>query len=144
MNLYVCVCVCVCVCVLVIQSCLTVCDSMDCSPPVSSVHQILQARRLDWVAILFSKESSQPMDRTQVSWIIGRFFIIWAHQGSPLYFPSFYSAECISHLLSTLSKLFYNPHISSIFVKTRSKASAIEESKGKKFCKLRLGSLYLW
>ena len=48
------VCVCVCVCVLVIQSCLTLCDSMDCSPPGSSVHRILQASILEWVAIPFS------------------------------------------------------------------------------------------
>ena len=45
---------CVCVCVLVAQSCLTLCDPMDCSPPGSSVHGILQARILEWVAISFS------------------------------------------------------------------------------------------
>ena len=50
----VCVCVCVCVCVLVIQSCLTLCSSMDCSPLISSVHGILQARILEWVAMPFS------------------------------------------------------------------------------------------
>ena len=49
-----CVCVCVCVCVLAAHSCLTLCDPMDCSPPGSSVHGILQARRLEWVAIPFS------------------------------------------------------------------------------------------
>ena len=50
-------CVCVCVCVLVTLI-LTVCDSMDCSPPESSVHGILQARILEWVAIPFSRGSS--------------------------------------------------------------------------------------
>ena len=45
------VCVCVCVCVWVAQSCLTLCDPMDCSPSGSSVHGILQARTLGWVAI---------------------------------------------------------------------------------------------
>ena len=40
-------------CVLVAQSCLILCDPMDCSPPGSSVHGILQARILDWVAISF-------------------------------------------------------------------------------------------
>ena len=49
---------CVCVCVLVIQSCLTLCEPIDCSPPGSSVHRILQAGRLKWVAISFSRESS--------------------------------------------------------------------------------------
>ena len=47
---------------------------MDCSPPGSSVHGILQARILEWVAISSSRESSQPRDRTQVSCIAGRFF----------------------------------------------------------------------
>ena len=66
----------VCVCVLVTQSCLTLCDLMDCSPPGSSVHGILQARVLEWVAMPFSKRSSRPMDQTQVSHIAGRFFAI--------------------------------------------------------------------
>ena len=45
---------------LVTQSCLTLCDPMDCSSPGSSVHGILQARILEWVAIPFSRESSWP------------------------------------------------------------------------------------
>ena len=53
----------------VTQLCLTLCDPMDCSPPGSSVHGILQARILEWVAISFSRGSSQPSDRTQVSCI---------------------------------------------------------------------------
>jgi len=60
----------------VTQLCLTLCDSMDCSPPGSSVHDIIQARTLEWVAIPFSRGSSQPRDRTQVSCIAGRFFTI--------------------------------------------------------------------
>ena len=48
---------CVCVCVLVSQSYLTLCNTMDCSPPSSFVHGILQARILEWVAILFSNMS---------------------------------------------------------------------------------------
>ena len=50
------------------------CDPMDCSPPGSSVHGILQARTLEWVAISSSKGSSQPRDLTNVSYIscIGR------------------------------------------------------------------------
>ena len=59
-----------------IQSCLTLCDSMDCSPPVSSVHGIIQARILTWVAIPFSRGSSQPRNQTPVSCIGGRFFTI--------------------------------------------------------------------
>ena len=60
----------------VAQSCLTLCNPMDCSPPGSSVHGILQARILEWVAISFSGESSQPRDRTRVSCIAGRHLTI--------------------------------------------------------------------
>ena len=50
------------------------CDPLDCSPPGSSVHGISQARILEWVAASFSRRSSQPRDRTQVSCIADRFF----------------------------------------------------------------------
>ena len=59
---------------MVAQSCLTLCNPTDCSPPGSSVRGILQARRLEWVAILFSKGSSPPRDQTQTSCIASRFF----------------------------------------------------------------------
>ena len=58
--------------------CLTFCDPMDYSPPDSSLHGILQARILEWVAIPFSRGSSQPRDQTQVFCITSRFFTIWA------------------------------------------------------------------
>ena len=51
---------------------------MDCSPPGSSVHEILQARIVEWVAISFSRGSSPPRNQTQVSCIAGRFFPNWA------------------------------------------------------------------
>ena len=51
---------------------------MDCSPPGSSVHGILQARILEWIAMPSSRGSSQPRDRTQVSGIEGGFFSVWA------------------------------------------------------------------
>ena len=58
------------------QSCPILCNPMDCSLPGPSVHEILQARILEWVAVPFSRESSQPRDGTQVSHITGRFFTI--------------------------------------------------------------------
>ena len=64
--------------VFVTQSYLTLCDPMDCSPPGSSVHGILQPRILEWVTISFSKGSSQPRHRTLVSYIAGRLFTAWA------------------------------------------------------------------
>ena len=45
---------------LIAQSCPTLCNPMDCIPPGSSVHGILQTRKLEWVAIFFSKGSSYP------------------------------------------------------------------------------------
>ena len=62
----------------VTQSCPTLCDPMDCSPPGSSVHRILQARILEWVAIRFTRGSSWPRNRTWVSCIAGSFLTDWA------------------------------------------------------------------
>ena len=53
-------------------------DPMDCNLPGSSVHWILQARILEWVAISSSRGSSQPKDQTHVSCIAGGFFTVWA------------------------------------------------------------------
>ena len=63
---------------LIYQSCPTLCDPVDCSPPGSSVHRILQARILEWVAISFSRGSSWPRDWTRVSRTGGGFFNLWA------------------------------------------------------------------
>ena len=68
-------------CSLVTQSCLTHCNAMDCSPPGSSVHEISQTRLLEWVAISFSRGSSQPRDQTHVT-CIGRWTLLLNHQGS--------------------------------------------------------------
>ena len=57
---------------------------MDCSPPDFSVHGISQAILLEWLAVPFSRESSRLRDRTQVSYIEGRFFTIWATRGAQL------------------------------------------------------------
>ena len=64
--------------VLVYQSCLTLCNPLDCSPRGSSVHGILQARILEWVAISFSSGSFRPRFWTCVSHIIGGLLTIWA------------------------------------------------------------------
>ena len=64
--------------VCVSHSVLSLCDPMDYSLPGFSVHGILQARILKWVAISFSRGPSWPRDQTQVSCIAGRFFTIWA------------------------------------------------------------------
>ena len=60
------------------QSCVTLCDPMDCSLPVSFVHGIFQTRILEWVAISFSRRSCQPKDWTWFSRVVVRCFTIWA------------------------------------------------------------------
>ena len=66
---------------LVAQSCLTLCDPMNCSLPGSTVHGIFQAKVLEWIAISFSGVSSWPRDQTHgscVSCIAGEFLTCWA------------------------------------------------------------------
>ena len=82
-----------CVCMFsVTQSCLTLCDPMDYSPPGSSVHGIFQARILEWVAISFSRGSFQPRDWNCVACIscIGRWI---------LYYCTAWEAHFILHLV---------------------------------------------
>ena len=79
----------------VTQSCPTLCDPMDCSSPGSSIHGILQARILEWVAISFSRGSSQPRDQTQVSCIAGRHFNFWATREALCIYVSIYIYKCI-------------------------------------------------
>ena len=67
------------VCVLVPQSCLTLCNPMECSLPGSSVHGILWARILEWVAgHSLLQRICLPRDQTQVSHVAGGFFTVWA------------------------------------------------------------------
>ena len=72
-------CIFLCVWVLVTQSCLTLCDTMDCSSPGSSVHGIIQTGILEWVAISFSRDLPNPglLHCRQI-------FYCLSHQGSPL------------------------------------------------------------
>ena len=90
---------------------------MNCSPPSSSVHGILQARVLEWVAIFYSSRSTQPWDRTRVSIIAGKFFTVWAMRiGIRLLTKSpwigTHSFEVISplcpHLPGKATKLFFS------------------------------------
>ena len=71
--------------VLVAQSCPTLRNRMDCSPPDSSVHGILQARMLEWGAIPFSRGSSRSWDQTEVTCMAGGFFTILATRESQLW-----------------------------------------------------------
>ena len=86
-------------CVLVTQSYLTLCDPIYCSLQCSS----LQARILEWVAIRFSRGSSRPRDRTQISCIAGRFFTT-APPGKP-WVPSLVPNTSLSLFEYSLSLL---------------------------------------
>ena len=59
----------VCMCAKWLQSCPTLCDPLDCSPPGSSAHGILQARILESVAMLSSRGSSRPRDQTCIAYV---------------------------------------------------------------------------
>ena len=86
----------------VAQSCPTLCDPVDCNLPGSSIHGILQARTLEWIAISFSRGSSWPRDWTQVSRLAGRRFNLWATRKAQ---------STNSHSLCSFSRvwLFANP-----------------------------------
>ena len=84
---------------LVAQSCVTLCNPVDCSPPGSSVHGILQARILEWVFIPFSRGSSWPRDQTQVSCIAGDFFTDWANIGLTKKFVQVFPWDILANLI---------------------------------------------
>ena len=127
--------------VLVAQLCLTLCDLMDCSPLGSSIHGILQARMLEWVATLFSRGSSRPRDQTQVSCIAGRFFTIWATGDTYQKTVNKIYSEYIGHY--SLFRLFF----SQVFVR-RERGGEREREKQRRerefLAYLSLCSRLLW
>ena len=100
--------------VLVAQSCPTLYNTMDVSPPDSSVYGILQARILEWTAISFSRGSSWPRDQTWVSCTAGRFFTIWATKEALDSSLLVYKKVAVYYILilytTTLLNLFINPN----------------------------------
>ena len=91
--------------VLVAQSSPTLCDPMDCSLPGSSVHGISQARILEWVAMPFSRGSSQCRDGTQVSCIAGRFFTVWVTREGLSFSPYLAFSQYLAHSLLLRSSI---------------------------------------
>ena len=81
--------------VLVAQSCLTLHYLIECNLPGLSIHGILQARILEWVAIPFSKESSWLRDQTQVFCIAGWFFPVWDTREAPFNQYIYYLIFCM-------------------------------------------------
>ena len=84
----------------VAQSCLTLCDPMD-----YTVHGILQARILEWVACPFSRGSSQPRDWTQVSCIVGELFNSWATREALILLNYRHTPICRDHFSSSVQSL---------------------------------------
>ena len=93
------------------QSGPTLWDSMDCSPQGSSVHGILLARILEWVAINFSRGSSQPMDWTCISCIAGRVFTIWATRGAHLLKIDNVNVYCVLTMAQIFFLVLFKHHI---------------------------------
>jgi len=89
----------------VIQSCPTLCDPTD-----HTVHGILQARILEWVAIPFSRESFQPRDQTQFSHITGGFFTSWATREALSSLKSWQNIRSQLIFATWVGKLCKSPH----------------------------------
>ena len=92
---------------LVAQSCLILCDPVDYNLSGSFVHGILQAWILEWVAISFSRGSSQPRDQIPVSWTAGRFFTIWATREAPFNCTSIKDTFFYSYIWKLFEKSYF-------------------------------------
>ena len=105
-------------CCLFAQSCPTLCDSMDYSLLGSSVHGISQARILEWVAIPFSRGSSQPRDRTLVFYMGRRILYHWATREVHYYCYDYYYLQWIL-LFATRNPggcTFFHPHYGECYL----------------------------
>ena len=112
--------------VLVAQSCLSLCDLMDCSPPVSSVHGILQVRILEWVAIHSLLQGIFPTQGLNLGLLHCRQILYYLnHQRSPLKIWNA-SRICMSFLTNAKKKIIY--HISLAFSVDH------REGRGIRFC----------
>ena len=112
-------CVCVCVCVagwvgVRAQSCLTLCDSMDCSPPGSSVHGVLQARILKWVATFCSRGFSRPRDPncSLLDWQVDSLPL--SHLGSPFYEYRVYPIQMLPPGSQPFQTCLLSPGLSTV------------------------------
>ena len=119
----------------VTQSCPTLCDPMDCSLPPSSVYGTFQGRTLEWVAISFSRGSSQPRDQTRVSHFAGRFFTIWATRGA----LSVFNLKLFLFINLTLNSVLYVNYLCYIFLLLGLDFQEVVMAP----CQVRNASLYL-
>ena len=97
-----------------LQSYSTLYDSMDCSPPGPSVHGILQARTLEWVAMPSSRGSSQPRDQMQISYAscVGRRVHYHQHHlESPTGLHRLNPNLCLYIIATNIPRLDFNPFL---------------------------------
>ena len=101
---------------LVTQSCLTLCNPVDCIPPGSSLHGISQARILEWVAISSSRGPSRSRAQTQVSCIGRQILYQWATREAPIIKSSLYLPSCLRlHLpCAAFPDTFLHPRLSQV------------------------------
>ena len=88
------------VCAKSLQLCLILFDPIDCSPPGSSVHGILQARTLEWIVVPSSRGSSWPRDETHIPCIGRRILCHYCHLGSPYFNRCFVNADKLGSFFS--------------------------------------------
>ena len=103
--------------VLVTQSCPTLCDPRDCSPPGSSVHRISQIRILEWVAISSCRGSSQSRDQTFIScigkWILNH-YATWENY-TPILINFFLKEQYLEQMVTNSSSGLSQTSFSSIY-----------------------------
>ena len=98
--------------VLVSQLCPTLCYSIDCSPPGSSVHRILQAKIPEWITIPFSRGYSHPRHWTWGSCIAGTYFIIWGTREAHIW--QTYTYNCICYIDVNVNRKYLKENLEQI------------------------------
>ena len=130
---------------LVIQSCPTFCEHIVCSLPGSSVHGSSQARKLEWVAIPFSRGSSWPRDRTQASCIKGRLFTVWATRDALMTFTLLLNVKVREINTYTLNKTVKIKQIHRVFNLIKYTTKYISQCKWMgKFLKITVYQWYIY
>ena len=105
------------VCAKLLQLCPTLCNSMDCSPPGCSVHGILQARKLEWVAVPSSRSSQPKIKHTSLTSTAraGRFFTTSATWEVP--YIQVFNLKNLNYMQMRTTELIFKYQIHQIYIK---------------------------
>ena len=109
-----------------LQSCPTLCGSMDYSPPAFPVHGILQARILEWIARPSSKGSSQPRDRTHISDVSCTGTYHWCHMENPIKWGN-RKRNGLLPQLHVMAEPGTTKHEDNVILRTREKRKILED-----------------